>query len=110
MIGQLDAHELAIIALAPLLDCIYRSWDDRDHRSAEMMLKRSIGKYLNDKLAMKGLLKSPDKVVRAVGRRLSKGGRRSRSEQKYLRPEWRQAECVRAGHWLMQCALSLELL
>ena len=78
LISRLDAYELAAIAVTPLLDCIYRGWDGRDTRSAAMLLKKKIGEFLHDKLAMKGLLKSEDKAARAVGRRLERAGSATR--------------------------------
>ena len=104
---QLDSHELALIALTPLLNAIYGGWDGDDTDSAENRLTLKMGGYLYDKLAMKRLLYSADKKAREVGERLAKGGGRRKTDRRYLKPDWNEEDKLRAGHWLMQCAMSL---
>ena len=68
VIGQLDSHELAVVALTPLLNAIYGGWDGRQSPILPSLhLKLKMGKYFFDKLAMKRLLTSADKKAREVG-------------------------------------------
>src|SRR5262245_50041107 len=81
LICDLDPAVLALMALAPLLNGVYGGWDGDDTESAEMFLRLKIGTELRDRLALE---KTP-----------------------FTKEHWSENDCVRAGHWLMQCALSL---
>jgi DNA-directed RNA polymerase len=105
LICDLAPEKLALMALAPLLDSIYRGWEGRDLDSAEMLLKLKIGAELRDRLALEKHLASDDKADRAAAKEALKTGE---GVYKFLPSEWTNEDCVRAGHWLMQCALSLD--
>jgi DNA-directed RNA polymerase len=102
---QLKSETLALIALAPLLDSIIRGWEGRDGKSAEMTLCKKMGEYLRDRLALEKLLTSDIPGDRVAAKKVRK---ERKSAWKYLKSDWTSKECVAAGFWLMQCALSLE--
>jgi DNA-directed RNA polymerase len=76
-----DPLFLALAALAPLLDCIFRGWD-RDDPSTDQNLKRKIGEDLYRQLRKKKI----------AG----------------LTP-WKEGQKVQAGHWLLWQALTLNV-
>lgn len=81
LVGGLDPMFLALAALAPLLDTIFRGWD-RDDPCADQNLKRKIGDDLYRRLRQ-------DKVAG-------------------LTP-WKAAQTIQAGHWLLWQALTLDV-
>jgi hypothetical protein len=82
LVGGLDPMFLALAALAPLLDCIFRGWD-RDDPSADQRLKRKIGDDLYQRL---------------------------RKDPKVTLPSsWGATQRVQAGDWLLRQALALDI-
>src|SRR5262249_55713577 len=84
--------------LSPLLDSIYRGWDQNDDPARALC--QMIGEHLRDRLALERLFTERP----ATAKNGSKAGRYA---WKYHKPDWSAPECVKAGHWLMQSALSL---
>jgi hypothetical protein len=99
VLGRLDAKQLALIVLAPLLDSIMRGWEGKDTRSAVMMLCKGIGRYLRDRLDM-----GVREVAWAVGGQIRLG---RKPAWRFAGTEWTNAECVTAADWLLGTALAL---
>jgi hypothetical protein len=103
---EVKPGELALIALAPLLDGINRGWWQRSNEhgverwsrdpvSALRWLRIQMGRHLCDLLASKRVPTSEDEEARAE------------AMWPYLKSEWSVELRLRAGHWLMQCAMDL---
>jgi hypothetical protein len=106
-----DPENLALIVLHPLLDSIARGWAGRDTRSADMRLCLKLGKELRDRLALNKLIRSSLNADRNAAKQILKQGRRTkhgRQAWKFLKSDWTPPECVRAGTWALECALSLD--
>ena len=100
----LAAEDLALCALSPLLDSIFRGWDDGPEsniKSAEMLLRKKMGEHLRDRIGLEReiWLVGEDVVKRDISR--------GKSKWKFRRPDWTEEEFVKAGHWLHQCAMDL---
>ena len=51
----MDAHTLALMALAPLLHRIHAGWKGKDTNSAEMLLKKAIGEEFRARISLDSL-------------------------------------------------------
>ena len=101
LIDLLEPRDLALCVLTPLLHSIWRHEWDQDEDPARALCQ-NIGEHLRDRLA----------AERAFWTRIDErktNGRGGRAQAwKYLGPDWDPPHCVKAGHWLMQCAMSLD--
>jgi hypothetical protein len=99
----MDAHTLALMALGPLLHRIHAGWKGKDTDSAEMLLKKAIGEEFRARVSL-------DNLPHVERRRILRQTGRTRARAvKDMTTEWSAPDCVRVGHWLLQCALSLDL-
>ena len=106
LIKQLEPIELAVITLTPLLNGIMHDWDADDPAEAERQLCERIGQHLHGQLGFKKLL-AGDKAARKLANKIQRGRIRRGPQYNFLKSEWINVDCVKAGHWLLQCALSL---
>jgi DNA-directed RNA polymerase len=116
IVRQLSSDELALCALYPLVHQINRA-----DKSAVMKLKLAIGRVLEGKLFMKGLFTEHRALYRRVmavenKHRAAAGAMAAVKENKhhaaamdFRKGEWSNLECVKAGHWLLSCALELDV-
>ena len=112
LVYRLEPEALALAALSPILDSIYRRRLAKKKRgkkktSARMLLCKQIGEELRDRLELERLLTSKLKADRKHGKAIRKatGRARKRLVGEYLKSDWTNEDCVRAGDWLMQCAM-----
>jgi hypothetical protein len=98
LVSQLESEDIAMCALSPLLHSIHRGWDHDDDPARALCQK--IGEHLRDRLAL-------EKLFDAKPATAKKNSRAGRYAWKYYKPDWSADECVEAGHWLFQCAMSL---
>jgi DNA-directed RNA polymerase len=99
VVQQLTADELALCALSPLVSSI-----DAADKSARMKVDLALGRTLQGKLFMKGLLTTE----RALHRRIMAAPNRHRAAAKagFRQKGWSNLQCVKAGNWLLSCALA----
>jgi hypothetical protein len=103
LIAGMEANTLALMALAPLLHRIHAGWQGKEPKSAEMLLKKAIGDEFRARISLDRLpLVERCRVLRIPGRTRAAAIRD-------MTTEWSAPDCVRVGHWLLQCALSLDL-
>src|SRR5215831_3038407 len=109
VIRQLDADDLALAALGPLLHQIDVGWDERD-RSALMKVHLAVGKALRDRAELRELLthqkKAHDRIAKAANKHREFA--RARKTWKYRVLDWQESDCCYAGIWLVDCALALD--
>jgi hypothetical protein len=97
------ADELAEICFdAPL---IHVAVIDRDDKSAAMKLALEIGRGLQRKCFMKGLLTENEKLYRRIMAAENKHLAASRAG--FKQADWSPGQCVFAGGWLLSCAYKL---
>jgi hypothetical protein len=116
-LGQLVYHpklrleDLAIAVLSPLLDCIYRGWEGRDTRSAEMLLRLKIGRNLHDRFALMKLHtahpKTRQKHIEPQDEHAAAIAEAKKHPWKFVEPDWTPRQCVKAGAWVLEQALAL---
>ena len=94
----MNAPTLALMALAPLLHRTQAGWQGKDTKSAEMLLKKAIGEEFRARIWLDRL---PPVERRQV---LRLPGRTRAATIKDMTTEWSAPDCVRVGHWLLQCA------
>jgi DNA-directed RNA polymerase, mitochondrial len=117
VVQQLTPDELALCALYPLVLEVNRA-----DKSAAMKLKLAIGRVLETKLFMRGLFTEYRALYRRIRaaenkHRAAAGARRSLAAENkhsaaamdFRKGEWSTTECVRAGNWLLDCALRLNV-
>src|SRR5262245_32565304 len=98
VLRRLKPDQYALIALRTLLNRVYgRKDDDLSGLKPPVALRLSLGRVLRDELEFVGLL-AAKKYVRA--RR--PGMARRVALEKFRRLEWTNAECARAGDWLIK--------
>jgi DNA-directed RNA polymerase, mitochondrial len=100
VVRQVSHEELALIAVAALLNKIDTGWDPED-KSARMKICLAIGNDLRDQLEMRRLLEECPAAYKYVERARS----RRRAIWRFRRPDWSQLDLVRAGGWLLDCAV-----
>jgi DNA-directed RNA polymerase len=101
---SLNRETRALIALAPVLDAAIGGWDGSDGSSPVAALKLKIGIYLHDRLAYEKLLTSDDEADGRLAKKIDAGDNYA---LKYLKYDWTQEQYLRAGHWLLECALEM---
>jgi DNA-dependent RNA polymerase len=107
LINQLEPVELSVITLTPLLDGIMHGWNDNgDLADAERELCERIGQHLHDQLGFKNLL-TGDTANRKLAKKIQGGRLRPGPQHNFLKSEWNNVDSIKAGHWLLECALSL---
>lgn len=110
-LGSLIAHyrftpdELAVMALAPLLNAIDRGWLDKDDNdSPQRALRQKMGAEFSFRVALKKQLRSENKAERRAAKTTLKTGK----DWWKLKSDWTPAQYVHAGDWLMmQCVKTL---
>jgi hypothetical protein len=100
VVRQLSHEELALIAIAALLNRIDTGWDPED-KSARMKICLAIGNDLRDQLEMRRLLEECPAAYKYVERARS----RKRAIWRFRRSDWSQLDLTRAGGWLLDCAI-----
>ena len=120
---KLSPEDQAAAVLMPLLDCIFRGWKGDDTPSAEMLLCKTVGQNLHDRLQYKGLLTKERQIDAELWEHkkpLSKDQKKQRAAQQKRRRKWRKfawrfveldwtpEECVQAGAWLLELVRCLE--
>src|SRR5262249_48300305 len=97
---KLPPDQLALIAVAALLNKIDTGWNPKD-RSARLKICLAIGNDLRDQLEMRRLLEECPAAHEYVERARS----RQRAIWKFRRLDWAQEDLTRAGGWLLNCAV-----
>jgi Autographiviridae RNA polymerase len=97
---QVPHDELALIAVAALLNKIDTGWDPKD-RSARLKICLAIGHDLRDQLEMRRLLEECPAAHKYVER--AKG--RQRAIRRFRRLDWSEPDLTHAGGWLFDCAV-----
>jgi DNA-directed RNA polymerase, mitochondrial len=103
VVHQVPHDELALIAVAALLNRIDTGWNPKD-KSARLKICLAIGNDLRDQLEMRRLLEECPAAHIYVTRARS----RQRAIWKFRRFDWAQEDIARAGNWLLDCATSLD--
>ena len=97
---KLPPDQLALIAVAALLNKIDTGWDPKD-KSAQLKICLAIGNDLRDQLEMRRLLGECPAAHKYVERAKS----RQRAIWRFRRLDWSQVDLARAGGWLLDCAV-----
>src|SRR5262245_29881077 len=97
---QVPHDELALIAVAALLNKIDTGWNPKD-RSARLKICLEIGNDLRDQLEMRRLLEECPAAHKYVERAKS----RQRAIWRFRRLDWSELDLARAGGWLLDCAV-----
>jgi len=100
---KLPPDQLALIAVAALLNKIDKGWNRQD-RSARMKICLAIGEDLRDQLEMRRLLEECPAAHEYVMHAKS----RQRAIWRFRRPGWSEEDLARAGDWLLDCALEVD--
>src|SRR5215472_11926317 len=100
VLRQLPNDELALIAVAALLNKIDTGWNPKD-RSARLKICLAIGNDLRDQLEMRRLLEECPAAHKYVEHAKS----RQRAIWRFRRLDWSQSDLARAGGWLLDCAI-----
>src|SRR5262245_28098698 len=93
---KLPPDQLALIAVAALLNKIDRGWERRD-KSARAKICIAIGEDLRDQLEMQHLLEDCPAAHAYVTHAKS----RQRAIWRFRRLDWSEADLTRAGGWLL---------
>src|SRR5262249_21479425 len=100
VVHQVPHDELALIAVAALLNKIDTGWDPRD-KSARLKICLAIGNDLRDQLEMRRLLEECPAAHKYVERAKS----RQRAIWRFRRLDWSQRDLTHAGGGLLDCAV-----
>ena len=100
VVHQVPHDELALIAVAALLNKIDTGWNPKD-KSARLKICLAIGNDLRDQLEMRRLLEECPAAHKYVEHAKS----RQRAIWRFRRLDWLQSDLTRAGGWLLDCAM-----
>jgi DNA-directed RNA polymerase len=100
VVRQLPHDELALIAVAALLNKIDTGWNRQDE-SARLKICLAIGNDLRDQLEMRRLLEECPAAYKYVEHAKS----RQKAIWRFRRLDWSQSDLTRAGGWLLNCAV-----
>src|SRR5262249_57571002 len=103
VVHQVPHDELALIAVAALLNKIDTGWNPKD-KSARLKICLAIGNDLRDQLEMRRLLEE----CPAAHKYIEHAKSRQRAIWRFRRLDWSQSDLARAGGWLLDCALELD--
>ena len=97
---QVPHDELALIAVAALLNKIDTGWNPKD-KSARLKICLAIGNDLRDQLEVRRLLEEcPDAHTYVMHAKS-----RQRAILRFRRLDWSQPDLTHAGGWLLDCAV-----
>src|SRR6516165_784410 len=99
VVRQVPHDELALIAVASLLNKIDTDWD-REDKSARLKIVVALGNDLRDQLEMRRLLEECPAAHTYVMHAKS----RQRAIWNFRRLDWSEPDLARAGDWLLDCA------
>jgi len=104
LIRLVDFDTLALVAIDALINAVVAGWDWEDE-SCGMKVALSIGKDLLDEIEM-ARLRDPDGIDH---RRVMEATNRHVAISRYRTLEWSDPVKVRAGWWLLGCAMQCDL-
>jgi hypothetical protein len=122
-IAKLSFEELAIAGMEPIVRGILRQWKYDDDEEPEeiknlpVRVYKAVGQHLNQRLAVLDL---PAAAQECMGdqqmtmtpseylaeQQLTKKGKAAKRKlMRYLKPQWDEEECIRAGFWLFDAVM-----
>jgi hypothetical protein len=109
-IKRLSNEELAVAGIEPVIAGILREWKYRDDENPEevdlpVRIYSETGRHLNRRLAALDLPLPDDARYLAQKQITKKGKARKRRALLYLKPQWDDEECIRAGFWLFDAVM-----